>query len=114
MRKVSLVLGLLFVSICACFFGGALFMPRALGFLDPLLCPGGGRLSNHSEDLTDREGTRTGVTLVCLTAAGEAQDITVKGLAIIGALVVLSGLFLVLSLPFSVVKNEAAPAPPRG
>jgi hypothetical protein len=113
MRKVSLVIGLVFVAMCVVMFAGGMFMPRALAFLDPVLCPGGGQLGNHSEDVTDSEGTRTSTTLVCLQPNGQVQDATGKSLVILGGLAVLGGLFLVLSMPFSVVKPAPA-APPAG
>ncbi|MGH2582747.1 MAG: hypothetical protein ACRDFQ_07610 [Anaerolineales bacterium] len=86
--------------LCPLTFLAGVFAPRALGFLDPLVCPEGYQLGNQSSDYVDPEGgTGVAVDIVC-TGAGGTVDATPRMLMILFSLPILGFLLYVAAGKF--------------
>src|SRR5690349_18035727 len=96
-QKVVLGLAFFFLALCPLMFFAGMFAPRALGFLDTIICPEGAQLSNYKHLTTVRaSGTANSYNdaeatdLICVDAQGNVIDVTPQmlgtlfGVAIIG------------------------------
>src|SRR4026208_2387703 len=87
LRSCLLVVAGLGLLSCPLLFGLGMFAPRALGFLDPVVCPPGIQLNNASSQQTNHEGTAvTAVNLVCAAEGAQPVDVTGKILLVLFAL----------------------------
>jgi hypothetical protein len=97
LRSCLLVVAGLGLLSCPMLFGLGMLAPRALGFLDPVVCPPGMQLNNASSQQTNDEGNEvTAVNLVCTAAGARPVDVTGKILLVLFALPALGVAVLVV------------------
>jgi hypothetical protein len=97
LRSCLLVVAVLGLLSCPVLFAAGMFAPRALGFLDPVVCPPGMQLNNASSHQTNNEGNEvTAVNLVCTAAGAQPVDVTAKILLVLFALPALGVAVLVV------------------
>ncbi len=98
-NKALLIVGLVFLFACILVFVAGMFAPRAIGFMDGILCPDGMELSNHTLQQLDQDGnTVDATTTVCVGEGQAAVDVTPKMLALLFGLAIIGGIFIVWSL----------------
>ena len=95
LRKLLLVFALLNILMCPLLFIGGTFFPRALFFLDPVLCPPGMHLDQTVESATDLRGNITATNAIC-TDDHQQVDVTGKMLLILFGLPILGVVLLVV------------------
>jgi hypothetical protein len=82
---------------CPLLFAAGMFAPRTLAFLDPVVCPPGMQLDNHSYSTTDMEGNDvTAVDLICTAEGQPPVDATIKMLLALFGLPVLASIILII------------------
>jgi len=98
LRKIVLGLSIVFILLCPLMFFSGMFMPRALGFLDGIMCPAGSYITNYKYEASVKSlhGQNTysnaNVTdLICLDEQGNQIDISWKLLIILFSLPIISG-----------------------
>ena len=116
LRSCLLVVAGLGLLSCPVLFAAGMFAPRALGFLDPVVCPPGMQLNNASSQQTNDEGNDvTAVNLVCTAAGAQPVDVTGKLLLVLFILPALGVAVLVVrALIPGPSASTAAPAKPAG
>jgi hypothetical protein len=98
-NKGLMTVGLVFIFACLLLFLAGMFAPRAIGFLDGLVCPQGMQLSNHTEQQVDSDGNDVDATsTVCVGEGQAAVDVTPKMLTLLFALAIIGGAFIVWSV----------------
>jgi hypothetical protein len=109
-RKIVLGLSAVFLLLCPLMFLSGMFLPRALGFMDGIMCPAGSYITNYKYEASVKSlhGTNTysnaDVTdLICLDEQGNQIDISWKLLIILFSLPIISG-----ALWFSTQKVEVS------
>ncbi len=96
-RMLLLVVALIGFLSCPLLFAAGMFAPRTLAFLDPVVCPPGMQLDNHSYDTTDMEGNDvTAVDLICTAEEQPPVDATVKMLLVLFGLPILASIVLLI------------------
>ena len=95
LQKLLLVFALLNILMCPFVFLAGTFFPRALGFLDPVLCPPGMHLDNETMSQSDVRGNVTAMYTIC-TDSHQKVDVTGKMLVILFGLPILGVILLVV------------------
>ena len=95
MQKIVFIVAILCILACPALFLAGTFAPRALSFLDPVLCPHGLRLDRATETQHDLRGSVTSVNAVCV-GDGKEVDVTGKMLVILLGLPILGVILLVV------------------
>ena len=101
-RKIVLGLAIFFIALCPLMFFAGMFAPRALGFLDTLICPEGAQISNYKyiTTVTANQGVNTytdanATDLICVDRQGNTTDVTASMLLILfGVAAIGAGLWL--------------------
>jgi hypothetical protein len=97
--KILLGIGLIFIFACIFVFSAGMFFPRALGFLDGVMCPDGMQLGNHVQQQYDNDGNLLDATSsVCVVEGQPPVDVTPAMLALLFGLAILGGAFIVWSM----------------
>ena len=95
-NKRLLGIGLAFIAACIFLFLAGTMFPRAIGFLDGVLCPDGMQLTKHSEQIiTDEGNPGTSNTVICVGEGQAPVSATAGLLLIMGGLGVVATGFIV-------------------
>jgi hypothetical protein len=98
-NKGLLTVGLVFIFACLLIFLAGMFAPRAIGFLDGLVCPDGMQLGNQTQQRVDQDGNNVdATTTVCVGEGQSAVDVTPKMLALLFGLAIVGGVFIAWSV----------------
>ena len=98
-NKGLLSIGLVFIFACVFLFVAGMVAPRAIGFLDGVLCPDGMQLNNRVEQQVDSEGNNVdAVTTVCVGGGQAPVDVTPGMLAILFGLAIAGGVWIAWSV----------------
>src|SRR6187431_3121673 len=109
LRSCLLVVAGLGLLSCPLLFGLGMVAPRALGFLDPVVCPPGMQLNNASSQQTNDEGNDvTAVNLVCTAEGAQPVDVTGKILLVLFGLPALGVAVLLVR---ALIPGKAAATP---
>jgi hypothetical protein len=98
-NKGLMTLGLIFIFACILLFLAGMFAPRAIGFLDGLVCPDGMQLGKDTQQQVNDEGnTVDATTTVCVGEGRAAVDVTPRMLALLFGLAIAGGVFIIWSV----------------
>ena len=98
-NRSLLIVGLIFFFACILLFLAGMFAPRAIGFLDGVMCPEGMQLGKQTQQQVDSEGNNVdATTTVCVGAGQPAVDVTAKMLGLLFALALAGGIFVFWSV----------------
>src|SRR6188474_3348911 len=112
LRSCLLVVAVLGLLSCPLLFGAGMLAPRALGFLDTVVCPPGMQLNNASSQQTNDEGNDvTAVNLVCTAEGAQPVDVTGKILLVLFALPAFGVAVLIVR---ALIPGKPAPAATPG
>lgn len=73
-QKLLILFFLLNLSVCPFVFAGMMFFPKAISFLEPVVCPDDMQMEIVSEQGSDRHGSYVQADLFCV---GGKQDIDI-------------------------------------
>jgi hypothetical protein len=97
-NKGLLSIGMVFIFSCVFLFFAGVFFPRAIGFLDGVVCPDGMQLSNRVDQFTNEVGIPgDAVNIVCVGEGQSSIDATPRMLVILFGLAVAAVVFIVWS-----------------
>jgi hypothetical protein len=110
----KLVVGFLILNLLVCpfVFVGMMWVPKAIRFLEPVLCPDDMQMGTESEQRSDRDGTYTATTVICVGDHGDV-DVTWKVFLIMFGFPAL-GVVVFLIAPSSKEKEETITLNPDG
>ena len=110
-QKIVLGLSFFFLGLCPLMFFAGMFAPRALGFLDNVICPEGAQLSNykHMTTVQGSQGMDTdaeATDLICVDDQGNVTDVTPQMLGILFGVAILGGGLWLSTQKLTVVRNN--------